>query len=178
MTPGRASLSPASQSRRVPGTRSGTHRQVLECASPLCSLHGSLAGGHQSQGDCVLQPRVARHELPWVKPTRRNQPQRGCASPIGQRRNPVGVEPVFSPSRASQPRALRLNPFGILNGRIACKEQSTAAVQRIFAGKWWPKKMKESERISKQEWANLFPPFFVSFSSSLSFFTLHSSHDV
>jgi len=36
-----------------------SHRQLLECASPLCALHGSVHGARQSQGDCVLQLRVA-----------------------------------------------------------------------------------------------------------------------
>jgi len=32
----------------------------------------------QSQRDCVIQPRVARNELPWAGPTDFHQPQRGC----------------------------------------------------------------------------------------------------
>jgi len=32
----------------------------------------------QSQRDCVLQPKVARHELPWVVVWKWIQPQRGC----------------------------------------------------------------------------------------------------
>ncbi len=32
----------------------------------------------QSQGDCVLQPWVARNELPWVSRRKSRQPQRGC----------------------------------------------------------------------------------------------------
>ncbi|MBM3838285.1 MAG: penicillin acylase family protein [Verrucomicrobia bacterium] len=35
-----------------------------KCGRGLCSLHESVDGGRQSQGDCVLQPRVARNELP------------------------------------------------------------------------------------------------------------------
>src|SRR5947199_5079051 len=33
---------------------------------------------HQSQRDCVFQPRVARHELPWENDVNAYQPQRGC----------------------------------------------------------------------------------------------------
>ena len=43
----------------------------------------------QSQRDCVLQPRVARHELPWVGRERFCQPQRGCGS--------VGYEATATP---------------------------------------------------------------------------------
>jgi hypothetical protein len=32
----------------------------------------------QSQRDCVYQPRVARHELPWEIRPDPHQPQRGC----------------------------------------------------------------------------------------------------
>src|SRR5882724_7240864 len=45
----------------------------------------------QSQRDCVRQPRVARHELPWDSRKKPRQPQRGCgwfgheeaATPLG-----------------------------------------------------------------------------------------------
>jgi hypothetical protein len=44
----------------------------------------------QSRRDCVLQPRVASSELPWVNCVGRCQPQRGCGlrSPLN-RRNPT-----------------------------------------------------------------------------------------
>ena len=35
-------------------------------------------GREQSQRDCVLQPKVARNELPWVTFRNPTQPQRGC----------------------------------------------------------------------------------------------------
>jgi len=78
---GRASLSPASRSGRVPRTSSSSPGRTRSTGF-MGRVHGS-------------ETKETSHELPWVKPTRRNQPQRGCASPIGQRRNPVGVEPVF-----------------------------------------------------------------------------------
>ena len=55
----------------------------------------------QSQRDCVLQPKVARNELPWVTIRRRIQPQRGCGHSAFIRRacenghNPVGVAIFF-----------------------------------------------------------------------------------
>jgi len=72
----------------------------------------------QSRRDCVLQPRVASSELPWVNGVGRCQPHRGCGlrSPLC-RRNPVGVDLARVPfprvARCSQPWALRRNPFGI-----------------------------------------------------------------
>ena len=72
----------------------------------------------QSRRDCVLQPRVASSELPWVNCVGRCQPQRGCGlrSPLS-RRNPVGVDRARVPfprvARCSQPWALSRNPVGI-----------------------------------------------------------------
>jgi hypothetical protein len=70
----------------------------------------------QSQRDCVHQPRVARNELPWVwRRTNFNPngvaagPRRGAATPLG-----LGALILFPKvARASQPWALRRNPFGI-----------------------------------------------------------------
>ena len=60
----------------------------------------------ESQRDSGLQPRVARHALPWVNRSNPPQPQRGCAchrAPI--RRNPGGVGGfVDSISQGSAPR--------------------------------------------------------------------------
>ena len=82
----------------------------------------------QSQRDCVLQPSngVARHELPWVRirktpstPTglRRCSPRPNPA--CLKRHNSFGVEVptrlLPRVARASQPWALRRNPFGILH---------------------------------------------------------------
>src|SRR6266508_5394861 len=87
----------------------------------------------QSQRDCVLQPRVARNELPWENRWNESQPQRGCvgdthgaASRLAT--TPLGLidhlaslprvarsEPDWPPS---QPWALRRNPFGILPARL------------------------------------------------------------
>ena len=46
----------------------------------------------QSQRDCILQPRVARHELPWVSRKKSNQPQRGCGGfPPAEVATPLGT---------------------------------------------------------------------------------------
>jgi hypothetical protein len=98
-------LSSADRSRYCLSRRAAHSPQVL------CSLP-------QSRRDCVLQPRVASNELPWVNCPRRRQPQRGCGlrSPVN-RRNPVGVGRAWVPfprvARCSQPWALRRNPVGI-----------------------------------------------------------------
>ncbi len=49
------------------------------------SPHSTPSAHSQSQRDCVLQPRVARHALPWVTDANSNQPQRGCANPLWRR---------------------------------------------------------------------------------------------
>ena len=55
----------------------------------------------QSQRDCVLQPRVARNELPWVRRAQHPQPQRGC----GHFRCPHRVaEPIHEGARTPRPR--------------------------------------------------------------------------
>ena len=45
----------------------------------------------QSQRDCVLQPRVARHELPWESGPSVHNPERVAANSLRGGRNPVGV---------------------------------------------------------------------------------------
>ena len=49
----------------------------------------------ESRRDSSLQPRVARHELPWVTRFIFPQPQRGCITSAMERRNPVGVDDDF-----------------------------------------------------------------------------------
>ena len=88
--------------------------------SKLSTVGAPRQRGGQSQRNCVLQPRVARHELPWETGAKAQQPQRGCG-PAGEGgRNPVGVETItgIAPrvARASQPGALGRNPFGIQPG--------------------------------------------------------------
>jgi hypothetical protein len=49
----------------------------------------------ESQRDSIIQPRVARHELPWVCQTTEYNPE-GVESVRARRRcNPVGVEIYF-----------------------------------------------------------------------------------
>src|ERR1043165_6440601 len=85
----------------------------------------------KSQRDFAPKPRVASCELPWETVRSNVQPQRGCViipslsfKPIrpdgsagASSRNPVRVVRLFGHlprvARASQPWALRWNPFGI-----------------------------------------------------------------
>ena len=73
----------------------------------------------QSQRDCVLQPKVARNELPCVNRPHRSQPQRGCVILLSFSRNPVGVVTILSglfPLSPAEPRpsaSLRLSPFKV-----------------------------------------------------------------
>jgi hypothetical protein len=50
----------------------------------------------EPQGDSNPQPRVARHELPWVTRFIFRQPQRGCITFAMERNNPVGVDDDFN----------------------------------------------------------------------------------
>ena len=50
----------------------------------------------ESQRDSGSKPRIARHELPWVIPGQRPQPQRGCVVAAVTGRNPVGVGSLFA----------------------------------------------------------------------------------
>jgi len=49
----------------------------------------------QSQRDCVLQPKVARNELPWEGYAQERNPNGVVAGDVQQRRNPVGVVIFF-----------------------------------------------------------------------------------
>ncbi len=77
------------------------------------------AGIRQSQRDCITQPRVARHELPWVNRQINKQPQRGCSLLQSFRfdATPLGLKLFFNifprVARAWQPWANGLNPVGI-----------------------------------------------------------------
>ena len=81
----------------------------------------------QSRRDCVLQPRVARNELPWESPREREfstlKGLRQELPKVSEQRNPEattlsGLEPRANRAprvaRSSQPWALGRNPFGIL----------------------------------------------------------------
>jgi hypothetical protein len=64
----------------------------------------------ESQRDSSFQPRVARHELPWVTRFVFPQPQRGCITIAMKRCNPVGVEDLASDSQGSRSSPVRLGP--------------------------------------------------------------------
>jgi hypothetical protein len=78
----------------------------------------------ESQRDSVSEPKVARAELPWENVARSFTTPRGLwpgwlpPSPVTKAATPVGliIDIPHSPrvARASQPWALRHNPFGIL----------------------------------------------------------------
>jgi hypothetical protein len=105
-------------------------RSARECESGRGLPHSkTLVRFAESQRDSVLQPRVARDELPWVKVEEDNQPQRGCSQRRNARRregtccNPFWVgDHAAGPPRVarsepdwstSQPRAKRGNPVGV-----------------------------------------------------------------
>ncbi len=113
----------------------------------------------QSQRDCVLQPRVARHELPWVLIRKAPSTPRGLrrCSPRPnlarlERHNSFGVEvptrllPRVARSEpdwpSSQPWALRRNPFGILHWptppkiRVKRRASSTLHTLREATATW------------------------------------------
>src|SRR5438034_8016618 len=81
----------------------------------------------QSQRDCVLHPKVARNELPWVivqQSINRNAVAAILFSFGGRvtlATTPLGLVMLFRPfprvARASQPQDLGRNPVGILGWR-------------------------------------------------------------
>jgi hypothetical protein len=66
-------------------------------------------GRFESQRDSVIQPRVARHELPWVWRGDERNPEGVSPMRVCRRCNPVGVENIFSKSPRVVPLA-RANP--------------------------------------------------------------------
>ena len=65
----------------------------------------------ESRWDSSQQPRVARHELPWVPRFIFPQPQRGCITFAMERCNPVGVDDDFdSDSQGRRSSPVRLGP--------------------------------------------------------------------
>ena len=72
--------------------------------------HPARSRGEQSQRDCVLQPKVARNELPWVIVEQISQPQRDCGlSVLIWRAGNVGHNPVGTDAgRFAIPRRVEL----------------------------------------------------------------------
>src|SRR5436190_5695194 len=54
----------------------------------------------QSQRDCDLQPKVARHELPWVTIGNEFQPQRGCGKPFSDEGRQINPKRISRPIRS------------------------------------------------------------------------------
>jgi len=102
-----------------------------------------VIGPGESQWDSVSKPRVARHELPWVKARENSATPTGlwphCATNTGT--TPLGlvrfadVEPRVA--RASQPWAGGRNPFGIGVG-LLCLLFSFVPLNLITAAEPWP----------------------------------------
>ena len=87
----------------------------------------------ESQRDSIIQPRVARHELPWVNREKNFQPQRGCINIAPNRCNPFRVDSsshcVPRVARPSQPWAERHYPFRVNPRRSLPVECILAAKQ-------------------------------------------------
>jgi hypothetical protein len=67
-----------------------------------CAFPTSFPFPAQSRRDCVLQPRVASRELPWVNWASRLQPQRGCGFKRGpEAATPLGLAAADSLSQGS-----------------------------------------------------------------------------
>src|SRR5687767_7407437 len=88
-------------------------------ANPLIEFHRFTANSReglahwwltneQSQGDCVLQPKVAElARLPWVIIRKRIQPQRGCGHPVSFDAYDVGHDPVGVEIMHEQPSVIQ-----------------------------------------------------------------------
>ena len=108
-----------------------------------CSLritHNFASDSGQSQRDCVSQPRVARHELPWVCGHKRFQPQRGCVRRATDDATPLGLRPISSrfPRVASPTR----QPLGFATESRWDSDRATAVGPLSGAG--------DSERARKR----------------------------
>ena len=55
----------------------------------------------QSQRDCVLQPRVARHELPWENEPGIHNPNGVAAQRCDDDTTPLGLKIVWLPTQGS-----------------------------------------------------------------------------
>ena len=116
-------------------------------ASLSASVLSARYADPQSQRDCVSQPRVARNELPWVRPEKDPQPQRGCGhTHCSHRIMPqpfqgwIHCPPFPRVARSSQPWALCRNPVGIL---LFIGPWQMRVRSRIF---WGFRRLKKSAR--------------------------------
>src|SRR5439155_8223144 len=97
----------------------------------------------QSQRDCVLQPKVARNELPWVIGEQIINRNAVAAIPfsfgvhVTLATTPLGLVILFRPfprlARVSQPWALGRNPVGILGWRCCVVLDQPQHVARFKA---------------------------------------------
>ena len=90
--------------------------------------------GVESQRDSSIQPRVARHELPWVCPAQAYNPERVASLRARRRCNPAGVE---NDDGLNDPIPLGLNPCS-----------------------WVPQATRQPERVEPSHpWAVMSRPF-------------------
>ena len=99
-----------------PGTTIGSTVATAYTGGGACTLP-LLAMPRESQRDSVLQPRVARDELPWESDRERTTTPTGLRQSTPSGRNPVGVGSASDRTprvgAARQPWAEGHNPFGI-----------------------------------------------------------------
>ena len=102
-----------------------------------------LVGPGESQRDSASKPRVARHELPWVRRGARFPTPTGlcpCSS-RPEATTPLGLPNLSAPlprvARASQPWAGGHNPFGIGVG-LLCLLFYFVALNLVTAADLWP----------------------------------------
>src|SRR5438046_726656 len=81
----------------------GLAQEKILCRSGISAASPNRTGGGCSRGrisrkDCILQPGVARHELPWVVRVGVRQPQRSCGSRATNKAATLRVETFLLPS--------------------------------------------------------------------------------
>jgi len=117
------------------------------CVLPL------LAMPNESQRDSVLQPRVARNELPWVDVTKMTPTPTGLRPSITPGHNPVGVDSssdvIPRVGAARQPWADGRNPVGIESGAVFQPLTSAALAPILSAARHrWADTGLDSEQLA------------------------------
>lgn len=98
---------------------------LVPFGSSSCDLpsdHRRFSAILQSQRDCVSQPRVASHELPWVNGPNSLNPEGVASGASDHCSNPFRVRGILQTTRRvardSQPRAEGWNPVGIPQSNV------------------------------------------------------------
>ena len=123
---GRGSLRPRPARSPDPTWEFGLKINAFREFTDVLKINAGLtsSAGLQSQRDCVLQPKVARHELPWAVMRWVANPNGVAVGGIRCATTPLGLQPAMTLSQGSsrlrcaaarhaQPWALWRNPFGI-----------------------------------------------------------------